>query len=801
MRKLFTLIAVTFSLAAMAEFTTVEINFRTNPYTLSSGTATLVSGSYNDGTHGYYSAVVSLALEAGNYKITVGNCQHSNQPGSLKNADGSATLNLIDANGQTITSFTTPKNCYDNTIEKTTSVWYVAGEDQTVRVVCPQYTPYLKVEQVNEVPGAVTVYTVTFANADGATGVVPAAMINLAEDSVITMPNNFSMYKEGETFSCWTNGSQYFAPGTGYTVKGNVTLTAVYSANTVTLADRTDAVTIRWEFSQSQGVAPINVNGGTTFVVAQAEVAGSEIDVKLPIDATAGKFVNSSNSWTQINPGVIFTIPSAKDAVITYRQYDNGAVTTPEINVTSSDATYTLTAEGTSGQLYYEYIQVVIPAPHPTSGSFNDGSGLSWSFADGTLTITYDGLGTGVLSIPDDILYNDGHPWSDWADEIESIILPEGLTVIGDNAFPECAITSITIPNSVTAIDYWAFWNCPNLETVNFGSGLESLGEAAFSDCAALTSITIPNSVTTIGEVAFEGCSSLASVTLSNNLDSIGEYAFQGCSSLTSITIPESVRIIETAAFTGCTGVKDVYCYPHPANLTWNTDNYVPDFKTDGSTICHVHEADYSDYAHYFGQVNVTFRDNLDNLYGCGGGLTWAYADGALTITYDNKYEGINNGAIISVTPMPWDAYLDEITSISLPEGLTRICISAFEGCSALEGVTIPSTVANIEYDAFRSCSSLSSVIALPTTAPTLGVNAFNGCHANLKITYPCGSTESYEAKWNAYLANLESDCDDPTDIDDVQSDKAQCTKLLRNGQLLIMHNGKFYNALGAEVK
>lgn len=120
-------------------------------------------------------------------------------------------------------------------------------------------------------------------------------------------------------------------------------------------------------FSQSDGVPAIDVSGSTTFVVAQAEVADKKIDVQLLIDATvSGKFVNSSNTWTQINPGVIFTIPSAKDAVITYKQYNAGEVTTPSINVTASDATYDLTAEGTIGQLYYEYIQVVLPEPDPT---------------------------------------------------------------------------------------------------------------------------------------------------------------------------------------------------------------------------------------------------------------------------------------------------------------------------------------------------------------------------------------------------------------------------------------------------
>jgi hypothetical protein len=376
---------------APAGFETVEIDFRTNPLTMNSGAATLVSGTWNDAQHGYYNPVVSTALEAGNYKITVGNCQFGNGTGSVKNEDGSATLDLIDENGQTITSFTTPKNCYADD-DKVTSVWFVANADQTIRIVCPQYTPYLKVEQVESVPEAVTVYTVTFANADDATGIVPAAQANLAPNTIITLPKNSAMYKPGATMTAWTDGSNYFAPNTSYTVTGNVTLTAVYSDNTVTLNDRTAEVTIKWLFSQSDGVPAIFAQGSTTFVLAQAEVGGKTIDVQLPIDATEGKFANSSNSWTQVNPGVIFSIPSAKDAVITYKQYDAGAVTTPEIKVTASETTYLLTAEGTSGQLYYEYIQVVLPKNTATAiDNVNANANAAKRIENGMLLIEHNG--------------------------------------------------------------------------------------------------------------------------------------------------------------------------------------------------------------------------------------------------------------------------------------------------------------------------------------------------------------------------------------------------------------------------
>ena len=442
----------------------------------------------------------------------------------------------------------------------------------------------------------------------------------------------------------------------------------------------------------------------------------------------------------------------------------------------------------------------------PIGGSCGDGTGLNWSFEDGTLTITYDGEGTGVISFPDEVL-EEAQPWYDWCDAIESISLPEGLKVIGANAFQWSAITSITIPNSVTEIDYYAFWKCKNLETINFGSGLESFGEAAFSECTALTSVTLPNSVTTIGDLAFESCIALASVTLSDNLETIDEYAFQNCSTLTSFTIPESVTFIGVGAFYGCTGMTDVYCYPDPMELTWNTDENLDDFKTEGDlTKCHVNSGTcLGRYEDKFGKkVNVEFVGDLDKEIDpteCGGGLHWAYAEGTLTITYDNTYEGGNDGAIISVTPMPWDAYLSEITSISLPEGLKRLGVGVFKDCSAVEEVTIPSSVSKIEYDAFKSCSSLKSVIALPTTAPTLGANVFEGCHEELTITYPCGSTESYTTRWSQYSANLESTCETPTGIDEISNSQSSNRKFLQDGHLFIEKNGKFYNATGAEVK
>ena len=123
-----------------------------------------------------------------------------------------------------------------------------------------------------------------------------------------------------------------------------------------------------------------------------------------------------------------------------------------------------------------------------------------------------------------------------------------------------CPITkkTVTIPNSVTSIDYSAFYGCSGLTSVTIPNSVTSIGNYAFYGCSGLTSVTIPNSVTSIGERAFSGCSGLTSVTIGNSVTSIGYYAFSGCYGLTSVTIPNSVTTIVQSAFSNCRGLTSV---------------------------------------------------------------------------------------------------------------------------------------------------------------------------------------------------------------------------------------------------
>ena len=114
------------------------------------------------------------------------------------------------------------------------------------------------------------------------------------------------------------------------------------------------------------------------------------------------------------------------------------------------------------------------------------------------------------------------------------------LKTINGGVFENCtALTSVTIPNSVTSIGESAFEDCSSLESITIPNSVISIGANTFNECRALNSITIPNSVTSIGISAFLLCRALKSINIPNSVTSIGRHAFF-FSGLTEITLPAS---------------------------------------------------------------------------------------------------------------------------------------------------------------------------------------------------------------------------------------------------------------------
>ncbi len=136
--------------------------------------------------------------------------------------------------------------------------------------------------------------------------------------------------------------------------------------------------------------------------------------------------------------------------------------------------------------------------------------------------------------------------------------ISNSIRIIGDNAFRNSKLKSITVPNSVKKIEAYAFKNCNYLQSINIPLGIKTIENHTFSSCKSLLNINIPESVTSIGKYAFYSCSSLTSVTLPNNIEKIKNYAFRECSSLKSINIPNSVNELGTKTFIYCSSLTSI---------------------------------------------------------------------------------------------------------------------------------------------------------------------------------------------------------------------------------------------------
>ena len=141
-----------------------------------------------------------------------------------------------------------------------------------------------------------------------------------------------------------------------------------------------------------------------------------------------------------------------------------------------------------------------------------------------------------------------------------TLTIGSGVTSIGNAAFSDmlgCAFTgSLTIPNSVTSIGNFAFDSCTGFTgSLTIGNSVTTIGAFAFSSCTGFTgTLTIGNSVTSIGHGAFQQCSGFTgSLTIGISATSIGQYAFYTCTGFTSLSIPQSLTAIDATAFLGCT--------------------------------------------------------------------------------------------------------------------------------------------------------------------------------------------------------------------------------------------------------
>lgn len=144
-----------------------------------------------------------------------------------------------------------------------------------------------------------------------------------------------------------------------------------------------------------------------------------------------------------------------------------------------------------------------------------------------------------------------------YAESDTVVVIPSkinGVTVetIGHGAFERSAVTSVTIPDSVTAILDRAFANCYQLTNISIPNSVTSIGFSAFEHCTSLKSITLPSSLRNISMFLFHNCSQLTTIHIPDSVLSIQDYAFGNCTRLETIRIPVSVTSIGNLAFACC---------------------------------------------------------------------------------------------------------------------------------------------------------------------------------------------------------------------------------------------------------
>lgn len=215
-------------------------------------------------------------------------------------------------------------------------------------------------------------------------------------------------------------------------------------------------------------------------------------------------------------------------------------------------------ASGSSAQLWaeqYGYAFHDISTPWNASGICGDDA--SWLLTeDGVLQIS----GTGAM-------YDfDPAPWSIYTNMIKKVVISEGITSIGANAFARCPkITAVEIPDSVTSIGDTVFGLCTSLKSIDLPDSVTYLGHYVFWQCSALEKITLPENVNQLGCYAFWACSALEEVELPENLQSIGDYAFYQCLALKTIDLPTGLQVIGPRAFSECIALTSIEI---PATVT-----------------------------------------------------------------------------------------------------------------------------------------------------------------------------------------------------------------------------------------
>lgn len=335
------------------------------------------------------------------------------------------------------------------------------------------------------------------------------------------------------------------------------------------------------------------------------------------------------------------------------------------------------------------------------SGSCGDN--VNWSYNTESFVFTVSGTG----AMYDYKMWN--IPWSSYlrgSDAMRTIVIEEGVTHIGNNAFRENPLLkAVTMPNSLVSIGELVFYDS-SLSSVNFGNSLVSIGANAFYS-TEVEEIILPATVESVGNSAFRYCMELKRLEIPDSVTTIGSYAFDVCNELTHVSIGSGIEEIGGYAFMNCDKLKNVYIKSLESWCNIDFENSDSNPLVKGGNL-------------YLDSVLVTEIELPD-----GTDVIKPYAFvGA---------KGIKNVKIPQgISEIGENAFKNTgIEKIEIPSSVETVGGAAFYGCKSLNEVTIKNGVKVIDYDAFYDCDALTS-ITIPDSVTSVGAACFSGCE-NLK--------------------------------------------------------------------
>ena len=255
----------------------------------------------------------------------------------------------------------------------------------------------------------------------------------------------------------------------------------------------------------------------------------------------------------------------------------------------------------------------------------------------------------------------------------ETIVIPSDVKEIESFAYQDFPILKrVIVPDGVTSIGWDAFRGCHALEEIDLPDSVSEIGSSTFEDCKRLKVIRLPSGLSSINYNLFEGCSRLSTVSIPDGVTEIEKNAFCGCSALGEIHLPESLTMIKGHAFLNCRSLKEVF---------------IPS---------HVEE------------IGDMWRSCKNAFAGCSKLEEMIVSPD--NPTFDSR-EGCH--AIINTAS---NTLIAGCKNTFIPDSVTGIGPSAFEGCFCPEQLYIPDSVTEIGHDAFKDCSGLRIIYVLRGT-------------------------------------------------------------------------------------